>query len=87
MRLRTETESINKNIDNRKHGVKQVRNWLSKREFESDLGFATEALRSAFSSTPNHRPLFEYRRKGRHDVLVGFPYQIRVGLFFSAHER
>ena len=47
-RLLVEAEPINKDIDSRKHGIGQVRDWLSKREFESDFGFATDGLRWAF---------------------------------------
>lgn len=47
-RLLIEAEPINKEIDSRKHGIGQVRDWLSKREFESDFGFATDGLRWAF---------------------------------------
>jgi len=44
-RLLIEAEPINKDLDSRKHGVGQVRDWLSQREFESDFGFATDGLR------------------------------------------
>jgi hypothetical protein len=47
-RLLIEAEPINKDLDSRKHGVGQVRDWLSQREFESDFGFATDGLRWAF---------------------------------------
>ena len=47
-RLLIEAEPINKDLDSRKHGVGQVRKWLSQREFESDFGFATDGLRWIF---------------------------------------
>jgi len=47
-RLLIEAEPINKELDSRKHGVGQVRDWLSQREFESDFGFATDGLRWVF---------------------------------------
>lgn len=47
-RLLIEAEPINKDLDSRKHGVGQVRDWLSQREFESDFGFATDGLRWIF---------------------------------------
>ena len=47
-RLLIEAEPINKDLHSRKHGVGQVRNWLSQREFESDFGFATDGLRWVF---------------------------------------
>jgi len=47
-RLLIEAEAINKDLDSREHGIGQVRDWLSQREFESDFGFATDGLRWAF---------------------------------------
>ena len=47
-RLLIEAEPINKDLDSRKHGIGQVQDWLSQREFESDFGFATDGLRWAF---------------------------------------
>ncbi|WP_227357298.1 Eco57I restriction-modification methylase domain-containing protein [Haladaptatus salinisoli] len=47
-RLLIEAEPINKELDSREHGIGQVRDWLSQREFESDLGFATDGLRWIF---------------------------------------
>jgi type I restriction-modification system DNA methylase subunit len=47
-RLLIEAEPINKDLDSRKHGVSQVRDWLSQREFESDFGFATDGIRWVF---------------------------------------
>ncbi|WP_135852646.1 Eco57I restriction-modification methylase domain-containing protein [Halorussus salinus] len=47
-RLLIEAEPINKDLDSREHGIGQVRDWLSQREFESDFGFATDGLRWAF---------------------------------------
>lgn len=44
-RLLIEAEPINKDLHGRKHGIGQVRDWLSQREFESDFGFATDGLR------------------------------------------
>lgn len=45
-RLLIEAEPVNKDLDGRKHGVSQVRDWLSQREFESDFGFATDGILS-----------------------------------------
>ena len=47
-RLLIEAEPINKDLDSRKHGIGQVKDWLSQREFESDFGFATDGLRWVF---------------------------------------
>jgi len=47
-RLLIEAEPINKDLDSRNHGIGQVRDWLSQREFESDFGFATDGLRWVF---------------------------------------
>ena len=47
-RLLIEAEPIGKNLDSRKHGIGQVKDWLSRREFESDFGFATDGLRWVF---------------------------------------
>jgi hypothetical protein len=47
-RLLVEAEPINKDLDSRKHGIGQVRDWLSQREFESDFGFATDGFRWVF---------------------------------------
>lgn len=47
-RLLIEAEPINKDLDSRKHGIGQVRGWLSQREFESDFGIATDGLRWVF---------------------------------------
>lgn len=47
-RLLIEAEPINKPLENRGHGVDQVKSWLSQREFESDFGFATDGLRWIF---------------------------------------
>ncbi|MCU4753995.1 hypothetical protein OB919_18765 [Halobacteria archaeon AArc-curdl1] len=47
-RLLIEAEPINKHLKNRGHGLDQVKNWLSQREFESDFGFATDGLRWIF---------------------------------------
>jgi type I restriction-modification system DNA methylase subunit len=47
-RLLIEAEPVNKDLDAREHGVGQVQDWLSRREFESDFGFATDGLRWFF---------------------------------------
>ena len=47
-RLLIEAEPVNKELDSRKHGIGQVRDWLSQREFESDFGFAMDGLRWIF---------------------------------------
>jgi hypothetical protein len=47
-RLLIEAEPVNKDLDSREHGIGQVRDWLSQREFESDFGFATDGLRWVF---------------------------------------
>lgn len=46
--LLIEAEPLNKKLEGRGHGVDQVENWLSQREFESDYGFATDGLRWVF---------------------------------------
>ncbi|MFP4632346.1 MAG: hypothetical protein ACLFMT_02790, partial [Halobacteriales archaeon] len=46
--LLIEAEPMNKKLEDRGHGVDQVEGWLSQREFESDLGFATDGLRWVF---------------------------------------
>lgn len=47
-RLLIEAEPINKHLQNRGHGLDQVKSWLSQREFESDFGFATDGIRWIF---------------------------------------
>ncbi|WP_049980247.1 Eco57I restriction-modification methylase domain-containing protein [Halolamina rubra] len=47
-RLLVEAEPINKDLDSRDHGIGQVKDWLSQREFESDFGFATDGIRWVF---------------------------------------
>ncbi|WP_050032854.1 Eco57I restriction-modification methylase domain-containing protein [Halorubrum halophilum] len=47
-RLLIEAEPLKKQLENRGHGVDQVKSWLSQREFESDFGFATDGLRWIF---------------------------------------
>ncbi|NGM69177.1 hypothetical protein G6M89_09185 [Natronolimnobius sp. AArcel1] len=47
-RLLIEAEPINKQLQNRGHGLDQVKSWLSQREFESDFGFATDGVRWIF---------------------------------------
>ena len=47
-RLLIEAEPVNKPLQNRGHGLDQVKSWLSQREFESDFGFATDGLRWIF---------------------------------------
>lgn len=47
-RLLIEAEPVNKPLENRGHGVDQVKSWLSQREFESDFGFATDGVRWVF---------------------------------------
>lgn len=47
-RLLIEAEPINKPLENRGHGLDQVKSWLSQREFETDYGFATDGLRWSF---------------------------------------
>jgi len=47
-RLLIEAEPLKKHLEDRGHGVDQVKSWLSKREFESDFGFATDGLRWIF---------------------------------------
>ena len=46
--LLVEAEPLNKKLEGRGHGVDQVENWLSRREFESDFGFATDGKRWVF---------------------------------------
>lgn len=47
-RLLVEAEPVNKSLQNRGHGLDQVKSWLSQREFESDFGFATDGVRWIF---------------------------------------
>jgi len=47
-RLLIEAEPLKKQLENRGHGVDQVKSWLSQREFQSDYGFATDGLRWVF---------------------------------------
>ncbi|WP_256288219.1 hypothetical protein [Halobellus inordinatus] len=47
-RLLIEAEPPKKPLENRGHGLDQVKSWLSQREFESDFGFATDGLRWIF---------------------------------------
>lgn len=47
-RLLIEAEPIGKNLKSRNDGVGQVKDWLSRREFESDFGFATDGPRWIF---------------------------------------
>ncbi|MBP1986601.1 Eco57I restriction-modification methylase domain-containing protein [Halolamina salifodinae] len=47
-RLLVEAEPINKKLHSRDHGIGQVKDWLSQREFESDFGFATDGIRWVF---------------------------------------
>ena len=47
-RLLIEAEPLKKPLENRGHGLDQVKSWLSQREFESDFGFATDGLRWIF---------------------------------------
>ncbi len=44
-RLLIEAEPVNKNLHSREHGAGQVKDWLGRREFESDFGIATDGLR------------------------------------------
>ncbi|OYR80174.1 hypothetical protein DJ72_12895, partial [Halorubrum distributum] len=47
-RLLIEAEPLNKPLEDRGHGLDQVKSWLSQREFESDYGFATDGIRWIF---------------------------------------
>jgi hypothetical protein len=47
-RLLIEAEPLKKRLENRGHGLDQVKSWLSQREFESDFGFATDGIRWIF---------------------------------------
>lgn len=47
-KLLIEAEPINKRLDQRKHGVGQVRRWLHHEPFESSLGMATDGIRWIF---------------------------------------
>jgi len=47
-RLLIEAEPINKVLEDRGHGLDQVKSWLSQRAFESDYGFATDGIRWIF---------------------------------------
>ncbi|WP_430505930.1 Eco57I restriction-modification methylase domain-containing protein [Haloparvum sp. PAK95] len=47
-RLLIEAEPVNKVLEDRGHGIDQVKSWLSQREFQSDFGFATDGIRWVF---------------------------------------
>lgn len=44
-RLLVEAEPLNKKLDQERHGIGQVKDWLGKRQFDSDFGIATDGLR------------------------------------------
>ncbi|WP_207587165.1 Eco57I restriction-modification methylase domain-containing protein [Halomontanus rarus] len=44
-RLLIEAEPLNKKLDQRQHGLGQVRSWLGQRQFEADFGIATDGIR------------------------------------------
>lgn len=44
-RLLIEAEPLNKPLDQEKHGLGQVRDWLEKDKFEADFGIATDGFR------------------------------------------
>ncbi len=44
-RLLIEAEPLNKPLDQEKHGLGQVRDWLEKDKFEADFGIATDGIR------------------------------------------
>ncbi len=44
-RLLVEAEPLNKRLDQSKHGLGQVKDWLEKDKFESNLGIATDGAR------------------------------------------
>lgn len=44
-RLLVEAEPLNKRLDQSKHGLGQVKDWLEKDKFESNIGIATEGVR------------------------------------------
>ena len=50
-RLLIEAEPLNKPLEDRGHGLDQVKSWLSQREFESDHGFATDGIQWIFASS------------------------------------
>ncbi|GAA0676181.1 hypothetical protein GCM10009020_24990 [Natronoarchaeum mannanilyticum] len=47
-RLLIEAEPLNKELQDRGHGLDQVKSWLSQREFDSDYGYATDGIRWIF---------------------------------------
>ncbi|KYH24015.1 N-6 DNA methylase [Halalkalicoccus paucihalophilus] len=47
-RLLIEAEPVNKRLDQSKHGLSQVKDWLEKDKFEANLGMATDGLRWIF---------------------------------------
>lgn len=46
-RLLIEAEPLNKKLDQRQHGIGQVKSWLGQRKFEADFGIATDGIRWA----------------------------------------
>lgn len=47
-RLLIEAEPLNKRLDQSKHGLGQVKDWLEKDKFQANLGMATDGLRWIF---------------------------------------
>lgn len=47
-RMLIEAEPLNKKLDQQRHGIGQVKDWLGKRHFEADFGIATDGMRWIF---------------------------------------
>ncbi|WP_137287443.1 Eco57I restriction-modification methylase domain-containing protein [Halorussus salinisoli] len=46
-RLLIEAEPLNKKLDQNRHGIGQIKDWLGQRKFEADFGIATDGMRWA----------------------------------------
>lgn len=44
-RLLVEAEPLNKKLDQEKHGLGQVKDWLDRKKFDADFGMATDGMR------------------------------------------
>jgi len=62
-RLLIEAESINKELEQDKHGLGQVRSWLRYRPFEADYGIATDGLRWVLLKYDEDTHSFNYIRE------------------------
>lgn len=62
-RLLIEAEPINKELEQDKHGLGQVRSWLRYRPFEADYGIATDGLRWVLLKYDEDTHSFNYIRE------------------------